>query len=301
MKKDIITVIGSLNYDIIFKQKRLAQKGETYTADSVSTAGGGKGANQAVQCAKLGVATYMIGAVGQDNFGDYLVDELRKYGVHTEYVARSTESTGLGVVNCMEDGTVMATISTGANYTLTTAEIDKVEELIASSKIMILQMEIPIDILEYVIEMGRKHECFIILNAAPAKDIDHTILSMVNCLIVNESEASFYCGVEINDLNSAQEHCEELFAKIKDVLIITLGENGSLVYDGNVQNFVAANKAHVVETTGAGDSYIGAFASKLLEGCNYIEAAKFGATVSAITVSGIGAQPSMPVLEQMKA
>jgi ribokinase len=300
MKKDIITVIGSLNYDIIFKQKRLAQKGETYTADSVNFAGGGKGANQAVQCAKLGVPTYMVGAVGKDSFGDYLLDELNKYGVHTEYVRRVGENTGIGVVNCMEDGTVIATISTGANYTLTKEDINKLKDIIASSKIIILQMEIPVEVVEYAIEIGHQNGCFIILNAAPAKPIAETALRMVNCLIVNEPEASFYCGGEIKDFNSAEEHCEQLFAKIKDVLIITLGENGSLVYDGKIRERVKANKVQVVETTGAGDSYIGAFASKLLEGYSYIAAAKYSAAAAAITVTGIGAQSSMPTLEQVK-
>ncbi|MGE5604858.1 MAG: ribokinase [Bacteroidota bacterium] len=258
MKENIITVIGSLNYDILFKQKRLAQKGETITADSVTFASGGKGANQAVQCAKLGVQTYLVGAVGKDAFGEYLIEQLRKYGVNTDYIQITGENTGIGVNNIMPDGSLIATISTGANFTIGKQRIDEVEPLLARSKIVVLQMEIPNSVVEYAIMKAKTNGCFIILNAAPAKPISDQALSAVDCLVLNEPEASFYSGASIKDLESAEQNCEKLFTKIRKLLIITLGENGSLLYDGKTKIHIKAKKVSVIETTGAGDSYIGA-------------------------------------------
>jgi ribokinase len=299
MKENVITVIGSINYDIIFKQKRFAEKGETITADTVAFAGGGKGANQAVQCAKLGAETYMVAAVGNDNFGELLLSNLKKYGVNTDNVMTAESNTGLGVINALEDGTLVSTISTGANYKIDKKNIDEIEYLLEKSKIVILQLEIPTDVVEYAISKAQEHGCFIILNAAPAKEISDSALSKVNCLVVNEPEASFYSGETITDAETAINNCEKLFGKVKDLVIITLGENGSVIYDGKQKVHVPAKKVKAVESTGAGDSYIGAFAYKLLTGSQYSEAADFAASAGAFTVTKVGAQDSMPVLKDL--
>lgn len=299
MKENIITVIGSLNYDIIFKQKNLPQKGETTTANSVTFGGGGKGANQAVQCAKLGALTYMVGAVGNDSFGKYLTEQLKIYGVKLNHVKIVEENTGLGVVNAIDDGTIMATISTGANFKVDKKQIDEIEYLLEKSKIVILQLEIPVEVVQYIIEKASMYNCFIILNAAPAKNISKDALSKVNCLVVNEVEASFYSNEEIFDRVTAEKNCEKLFSKVKDLVIITLGENGSLIYDGKEKIYIPSKKVEAIESTGAGDSYIGAFAYKILEGKRFIDAAKFATLAGALTVTKVGAQSSMPSLDDI--
>lgn len=299
VKEDIVSVIGSLNYDIILKQERLPKMGETLTADSITFSAGGKGANQAVQASKLGVRTYMIGAVGKDVFGDYLISSLEKFSVNTDFIKKVDVNTGMGIVNSFNDGKLISTISKGANFSITKGDIDAAKKIIAKSKIIIIQLEIPIDIIEYTCEIASENGCYIILNAAPAKKISDKILEKVNCLVVNEPEASFYSGEEIYDYDSAVKHCDKLFKKIKDLLIITLGENGSILYDGKNIIYVPANKVEVVETTGAGDSYIGAFTSKFISGAGIQEAAKFAALVSSITVMGIGGQDSMPAIGQI--
>ncbi len=261
MQEQYISVIGSLNYDILMKQQRLPLKGETYTADSVTYEGGGKGANQAVQCAKLGVPAYMIGKVGRDNFGDILLDKLTTYGVRTDYLERSDRDTGLGIVHVLEDGSVYASIITGANDDIWFEDIDKNEAVIFGSKIIILQMEIPIPIVEYVIHKASERGVYVILNAAPAKAIDLEALKKASCLVVNETEASFYAGEEIFDEVTAIKHAGKLTALTEGLVIITLGKNGSLLCSGGQCVLVPAVKVeNVVETTGAGDSYIGAFA-----------------------------------------
>ena len=301
MKEKKAVIIGSLNYDIILKQKRLPKIGETFVADSITMCGGGKGANQAVQLSKLGGKAFMAGCVGNDKFGDELLSNLQKNNVNIDNIKLSKENnTGMGIVNVFDDGKLIATITRGANYDITNSDIDKIKDEIINAKIIILQMEIPIEVIEYVINLASKHDVYIILNAAPACDIREDVLSKVNCLVVNETEASFYLNKEINDIKSSMDNCEELYRKIKDLLIITLGENGSLLYDGKEKLHIKARKAEVTETTGAGDSFIGAFAYKLLNDSSYKEAAEFASLVSSITVTKIGAQDSMPTYEEVK-
>ena len=301
MKEKKAVIIGSLNYDIILKQKRLPKIGETFVADSITMCGGGKGANQAVQLSKLGGKAFMAGCVGNDKFGEELLSNLQKHNVNTDNVKLSEKNnTGMGIVNVFDDGKLIATITRGANYDITNSDIDKIKNEIISAQIIILQMEIPIEVIEYVINLASKHDVYIILNAAPACEIKEELLSKVNCLVVNETEASFYLNKEINDVKSSIENCEELYGKIKDLLIITLGENGSLLYDGKEKLHIKARKAEVTETTGAGDSFIGAFAYKLLNDSSYKEAAEFASLVSSITVTKIGAQDSMPTYEEVK-
>lgn len=299
MKEPIITVIGSANYDIIMKQKRLAMKGETYTADSIAFSGGGKGANQAVQAAKLGAETHMIGQVGRDTFGDYLIGELEKYQVNLDHMERSDNTTGIGIVHALETGEVYATITTGANGDVSCEQIDRAEDLIARSKILIIQLEIPVECVEYAIEIGKKHGCLILLNAAPSVAISDHALSQVDCLIVNEPEASFYCGVKIDDYNSAQTNFHKLYTHFQGVLVITLGAQGSFLYDTKEVFHIPTNDVDVVETTGAGDSYIGAMAFSLLQGKSYYDACLFGNLAAEITVTRVGAQSSMPYKSEL--
>jgi len=294
MKEKIITVIGSLNYDIIIKQQRLPLKGETYTADSIAFASGGKGANQAVQAAKLGAPTYLVGQVGSDSFGNFLVDELTKYQVKLDYLERSASTTGMGIVHALDDGSVYATITMGANGDVTPEQIDRIEPLIKRSEILILQLEIPIPTIEYVIEVGKRHGCQIILNAAPAVAISDKALEQIDFLIVNEPEASFYCEADIHDFDSAQANYQKLYTHFKGVLVITLGAQGSFLYDQKNVYHIPTQKVPVIETTGAGDSYIGAFACALLQGKSVYDAALFGTSAAEITVTRIGAQSSMP-------
>lgn len=300
MSDSYITVIGSLNYDILMKQKRLPIIGETYVADSVSYEGGGKGANQAVQCAKLGVPTYLIGKVGKDNFGDILIDKLVEYGVKTDYVDRSNKDTGIGVVHVLEDGTVYPTIITGANYDIEIEDVNKLKDIIINSKIIILQMEIPIHVVEYIIAIAKEQDVYIILNAAPAKEINQDVLKKVDCLIVNEAEASFYSGEEIYDEQSARQFGHKLSQLTKGIVIITLGSKGSLLCANNEFAFIPAVIVQAIETTGAGDSYTGAFAYCKFKGINDIEACEFAAKVSAITVTKVGAQGAMPYLDELE-
>lgn len=299
--KDYICVIGSLNYDIIMKQKRMPLLGETYTADSINYSGGGKGANQAVQCAKLGVDTVMVGKVGNDFFGNMLIENLKNYGVNCSYISKSDISTGVGIVHALEDGTVYASIIKGANFDITIKEIENLDKLIKNSCLIILQLEIPTNIVEHIILKAKQYNVYTILNAAPAKEINRQILKIVDCLIVNETEASFYTNVNLTDVNEVSKHQQRLHELTQGNVIVTLGAKGSVLLKNNTLAVIEPVKVNnVAESTGAGDSYIGAFAYGKIKGMNDIEACNFATKVAAITVTKIGAQQAMPELKEIE-
>jgi ribokinase len=299
MKNNKVAVIGSLNYDIVLKQDRLPEIGETITVDGVDFCAGGKGANQAVQCAKLGLETYMIGSVGNDHFGTMLLNSLKKYKVKTDYIGLAPTNTGLGIVNSFPDGRLLSTISTGANYSLTVEDIERAEAIIKESQIVILQLEIPREVVEFSIKLAKKHHCYVIVNAAPSYHLSDDAMALIDCFVVNEAEASFYANQEISTIEGALQVCDSLFKQIGDLLIITLGEKGSILYDGKNTFCFSPEKVNVVETTGAGDSYIGAIAYGLLNGLSKDEMGKFASKVSSKTVTKIGGQDAMPHLEEV--
>lgn len=298
--KDKITVIGSLNYDIILKISRLPYKGETLPVNEAAYSAGGKGANQAVQAAKLHTLTYMVGCVGTDAAADFLVSTAKQYGVNTDYIRKVPGSSGMGIINAIDDGSVFACIVRGANYEITKQDIDHAMPALKESKVCILQNEIPVEMIEYAIDKAKEAGCIVVLNAAPAIELKDEYLAKTDILVVNEVEAAFYCKTEIDSLDKAKEEIKKTAEKYGNNVIFTLGKDGAVVYEDGKIEVIPAMKVDVVETTGAGDSYIGAVSHSIVEGKGLIEACKFATKCSAITVCRYGAQPSMPTLEEVE-
>jgi len=294
MNQKNILVIGSLNYDILLEQRRLPKKGETYVVDNVTIGPGGKGANQAVQCSKMGIKTVMIGALGNDLFGDYIIEQLQNFEIDINKIKRTNKNTGLGINNILPDGTLYANISRGANFTITKEDIKNLEKEFSNSKIVILQLEIPKAVTNFAIKLAEKHNCYIILNAAPAKSISEKVLSRVDCLVLNEEEATFYCDKKINNVKTALIHGKKLYSKIKDLLVITLGSKGSIIFTKKNIVHIPAINTKVVDTTGAGDTFIGVLSSQIYKNINYIKSVKLATMASSLTISKTGTQLIMP-------
>ncbi|WP_175074372.1 ribokinase [Terribacillus sp. AE2B 122] len=288
-----VAVIGSLNYDIIVKQQRMPHQGETFIADALIQGPGGKGANQAAQCAKLGMPTMMIGKVGQDRFGDALVGSLAAIGVDTSYVKR-IGSTGLGVVHVMPDGDYYSSILKGANELLTIQDIEEIAEELKEASFIILQQEIPHHVTEHVIERFKDSQIQIVLNNAPARSISKNILQYVDLLVVNESEAAYMTGQPVTTIAEATETGKELQQITGNTVIVTLGKEGSIVVNSKDSIYFPAKKVNAVDATGAGDSFIGALVYGLSQGFLLEECMKFATEVSAITVMKEGGQDSFP-------
>ena len=295
-----ITVIGSLNYDVILKIPRLPFKGETLTANGAAFSAGGKGANQAVQAAKLKTPTYMVGCVGTDASADFLVNTAKEYGVNVDYIRKVPGSSGMGVINAVEDGSVYACIVRGANFEVTKEDVDNAMPILKESGVCILQNEIPVEISAYAIDKAKEAGCIVVLNAAPAIELPEECLSKVDILVVNEVEAEFYCHEKIDSVEKAKTEIKKMAEKYNNNVIFTLGKDGAVAYENGTIEFIPAMKVDAIETTGAGDSYIGAVSHSIIEGKSLIEACKFATKCSAITVCRMGAQPSMPTLEDVE-
>ena len=295
-----ITVIGSLNYDVILKIPRLPFKGETLTANGATFSAGGKGANQAVQAAKLKTPTYRVGCVGTDASADFLVNTAKEYGVNVDYIRKVPGSSGMGVINAVEDGSVYACIVRGANFEVTREDVDNAMPILKESGVCILQNEIPVEIIVYAIDKAKEAGCTVVLNAAPAIELPEECLSKVDILVVNEVEAEFYCHEKIDSVEKAKTEIKKMAEKYNNNVIFTLGKDGAVAYENGTIEFIPAMKVDAIETTGAGDSYIGAVSHSIIEGKSLIEACKFATKCSAITVCRIGAQPSMPTLEDVE-
>lgn len=297
--KDKVVVIGSLNYDIILKASRLPEQGETLPVDDVTFSAGGKGANQAVQAAKLGIKTYMVGCVGTDSMGDYLIQTAKSYGVNTDYIRRSPGPSGMGIVNSIKDGSVFASIVRGANFEITKEDVDNIVPLLKESGLVILQMEIPMDVIMYSIDKSKECGCKVLMNAAPAAEIPKEYLKKCDILVVNEVEAAFYANTQIDSVNKAAVEVENMSKQLKNDCIFTLGKDGSVVSTNGHTKFIPSKKVQAIETTGAGDSFIGGIAYALIKGMDLMEACRFATCCSAVTVCNLGAQPSMPTLEKV--
>ena len=295
-----ITVIGSLNYDVILKIPRLPFKGETLTANGAAFSAGGKGANQAVQAAKLKTPTYMVGCVGTDASADFLVNTAKEYGVNVDYIRKVPGSSGMGVINAVEDGSVYACIVRGANFEVTKEDVDNAMPILKESGVCILQNEIPVEIIAYAIDKAKEAGCIVVLNAAPAIELPEECLSKVDILVLNEVEAEFYCHEKIDSVEKAKTEIKKMAEKYNNNVIFTLGKDGAVAYENGTIEFIPAMKVDAIETTGAGDSYIGAVSHSIIEGKSLIEACKFATKCSAITVCRMGAQPSMPTLEDVE-
>ena len=292
-------VIGSLNYDVCLKQERLPVEGETYFADSVNYCSGGKGGNQAVQAAKLGVPTYMVGCIGDDVSGQFLKENLEMYGVHTDYLKVRPGNSGMSVAQSLYDGGVRASVVRGTNDLVTKEDIDELDGFLNPGDIAVFQLEIPIPVIEYAVHFCKEKGCFVILNGAPAGRISKETLKEVDLFIVNELEAEFFCGRPIPNKEAAAEEIRKMSQELGNICIYTLGKAGSVVCDGEKEAFVPSKKVEAVESTGAGDSFIGGLCYALLKDMDVFEAARFATCCSAKTVCKIGGQPSMPFLEEV--
>lgn len=292
MKK--ILVVGSLNMDLVVRVQNLPKLGETILGDAFYENPGGKGANQAVAAARLGAHVSMIGKIGKDAYGTALLENLKKNDIDTDGIIISDVITGRAVIEVDSMGNNNIVVIPGSNMELTKEDIDEKREIMENSDIVILQQEIPINTVEYVLKQAKKSGKITILNPAPAQKIEDDILKLVDYLILNETELELITG---NDTIKDEEYpniINDLQERGSKNIILTLGEKGGIYSEEDEINTYKALKVKAVDTTAAGDSFIGAFALKLAEEAKTEEAVNFAVAVSALTVTKIGAQQSLP-------
>lgn len=298
MKK--IVVIGSSNVDFVMTMDHLPRLGETVTDAQFMQTFGGKGANQAVAAAQAGGNTWFVNCVGDDPFGPLVKQNLRQMGVHVEYVFEVQGVTsGTALVMVDHEGHNYLSVAPGANYHLTIDMLDQLEGLIAEAGMVILQYEVPVIILRKAIEMAANADVPIMFNLAPAREIDRDLFAQVDYLIVNEVEAEFLCKFPVDTQETYPKAAEVLLATGARNAIITLGAQGTFVADGQQQVHVPVFSVKPVDTTAAGDVFCGALAVALVEGKPVVEAVRFANAASALSVTQIGAQPSIPARQDI--
>ncbi len=308
-KKPRILVVGSFVMDVIATTERVPHSGQTVYGKAFHTAPGGKGANQALQCARLGAEVTMVGCVGDDLFGRELLAIPQAAGIDVSHVlTRAGMSSGVGHVTLeVTDHTAQNRIIVipGANLTLTVEDVAWLQSEIHTYNMVLLQLEIPLEVNLAVAGWARAAGVPVMLNPAPATDLDDRLLRLVTYLIPNEQEASVETGLPLRmDRDGQREDlvhiAAALWTKGVEHVIITLGSHGSAVVDADSIRYVpCVQMDHVADPTAAGDSFVGALAVGLTAGLSQEAALTFASHTAAITVSRMGAMPSLPVLEEV--
>lgn len=289
-----ITVIGSLNMDLVVNTPKVPSIGETLLGSGFMTVPGGKGANQAVAAARLGGQVSMIGCVGNDIFGKNLIKNLQDNRVDVKSVKIVDESsTGVAMI-VVENGDNFIIVDPGANFRITPQMIDSIEMLIKSSYIIMLQLEIPYDIVDYAVNMAYQNNVKVLLNPAPARRLSDELLSKVDIFTPNELECEMITGIPIKSVEDAKTAVVYLRNKGIGNVIITMGKNGVVYNSGDSIIHKPVPIVKVMDTTAAGDSFSGAVAVALTESESIDEAVDFGNKVGTLTVMKKGAQISLP-------
>lgn len=286
----MITVIGSINMDLVVQMDVFPTQGETVLGELFTTIPGGKGANQAVAAARLGSQVQMVGAVGTDGFGVELRTNLNKEKIETSLVTNTNVSTGIANILLHETDNRIVVVP-GANFEVTPAVIDVAKTVIEKSDLVVMQLEIPVETIEYSLKLCKKLQVPVLFNPAPAANFNIEWMPYINYLTPNETECELLFG---NDIEMALE-------KYPNQLIVTLGEHGARYFDGEKHVQVKGFKTTAVDTTGAGDTFNGAFAYAITTGQSIEEAVFFANVAGSLSVEKFGAQGGMPTLEQVVA
>ncbi|MGE5608527.1 MAG: ribokinase [Bacillota bacterium] len=301
-----IVVIGSINMDLVCRISRIPAPGETILGSDLVTIPGGKGANQAVAAAKLGGQVYFIGRVGEDDFGQRLLNGLKNHHVDTQYVTVTEGvSSGCALILVDKKGENSIVVAPGANHKLTPDDIDAAEELLARASVVILQLEIPLKTVRHAIEKCRKLGAFTILDPAPAppKGLPRALYD-VDILTPNQSEAETILRTpQMGRLRrtkraDAKQIGAELLARGPRTVVLKLGEKGAMIQDQHDYiHTIKSFKVKVVDTTAAGDAFTAALGVALVEGKDLADAVRFANAAGARCCEGFGAQPSLPTRE----
>ena len=294
-----VTVVGSLNVDLVCRARRRPGKGETLIGDTFDIFTGGKGFNQATAAARLGAEVTLIGSVGTDLFGDILLAATENEHINNRSVKKHTEvGTGIATIVIEPDGDNSIIVVPRANMALTTTEIDAAAEDIATADVLLLQLETPIAVSEHAAAIAKAHGTAVILNPAPAQPLPDSLLASVDILTPNQSETELLSGMNVNDHEAACHAAAALRGRMVDsastAVILTLGAQGALMLTATETEHVSALSVEAVDTTGAGDAFCGALATALASGEDLHPAVAFANAAGAAAVTVVGATPSMP-------
>lgn len=297
-----VVVVGSLNMDLVTRAERLPRGGETLIGKSFATVSGGKGANQAVAAARLGAQVSMVGCVGDDAYGEQLRSALLAEQIDCQAVSVVEGSSGVALIVVDDSSQNAIVIVAGGNGLLSPEKVAGFDRVLQEADVIICQLEVPPATVGYTLKRGRELGKTVILNPAPASGpLPAQWYGSIDYLIPNESEASALSGVAVDSLESAEAAAGRLITAGAGKVIITLGAQGSLFANGRSFEHFPAPKVKAVDTTAAGDTFVGGFAAALAAGKSEADAIRFGQVAAALSVTRAGAQPSIPTLSDVQA
>ena len=290
LHKPRITVVGSFMTDLMSRSPHLPSPGETVMGGPFKMGPGGKGSNQAVAAARLGADVNILVSLGTDEFGDLAYASLVHEGIGVDHVKRvSGLSTGAALIIVDDaNGENMIVVAPGSNNELGVADVEAAQELIVGSDYVLMQLEIPLETVEYTARLARANGVKVILNPAPGRELPDELLAMIDVFTPNETEASIISGIEVRDLAGAETAARALRDRGCRAVVITLGSQGVLVADDSGTRHILSFKVDVVDTTGAGDAFNGALAAALGEGMGLHEACRYANAAAAISVTRLG-------------
>lgn len=297
----MITVVGSLNMDLVTYTGRMPVTGETIIGKYFKQIPGGKGGNQADAIAKLGAKVSMIGSVGCDDIGNTLVESLQKDGVDISMVRMvQGVATGIASITVDSEGNNCIIVVPGANNMLSIDDLEASYETIEKSDVVVAQLEVPIDTVKFALKTARQLGKLTILNPAPAIELDDEFLANVDILVPNDTELELISGVQVKNESDLKKAAKVMMDKgVKD-LIVTLGSKGCMHINKSGLKTYSAYKVNAIDTTAAGDSFIGAVAVAMNAGKSLEEAIHFATAVGALTVTKEGAQSSLPLIHEVE-
>jgi ribokinase len=297
-----VFVAGSINQDFVLSVERRPAPGETVTDARLATHNGGKGANQAAAAALLGASVAFLGRVGDDGFGGPLVRSLADKGVDTGVVREAPDSsTGAAFITVTPDGENAITVAPGANRRLTAEDVDEASESIGDAKVLVAQMEIPPEVVLRAVEVAAASGTRVLVNLAPPFEVPRALLEKLDPLVINEHEAAFLLGERVEGVDGALDAAPRLLALGPGSVVVTLGEDGAVFSDGESAQHLTAPKVEVVDTTGAGDAFVGALAARLAADVSLRDAVAYAVRAGAAAVTEAGAQGALPTSDVVEA
>ena len=288
-----------MNADLVIRAPRFPGPGETIGGADLQIIPGGKGANQAVAAARQGASVAMVGRVGNDSFGPELIKNLKQNNVDTSHVQLEPDSaTGTAIIVVDANGQNSIVLSPGGNGKISPADLDNVS--FPDHKLLLLQLEIPIETVLSAMQRAKESGLRVLLNPAPARSLPEALISLPDFILPNETELSLLTNQPVSDLPSAEKAAKTLIERGAQHVIVTLGAHGALLVSSKQVTHVHTYQVNVIDTTAAGDAFIGGFSAALLQNKALDEAVRYGCACGALAVTRFGAQPSLPTRKEVE-
>lgn len=299
-----VVVVGSLSQDLVAKAPRFPGKGETLRGSAFGMFAGGKGNNQAMSAARAGAEVALVGRVGADSFGEMLIQTLNKNSVDAQFVFKdSTVGTGIAHITVSDEGENAIVIIQQANLRLSAADVEAARDKISDAKVLLLQLEVPVETDIAAAKVARAAGTIVALNPAPAPDngvLPSELLKVVDIFTPNQTEAQQMTGIVVSDLASAREAATKLKSAGPATVIITMGEQGAFVHNDQISELIPSFSVNAIDTTAAGDAFCGALAAALARGEDLRSAVRWACAGGALATTRMGAEPSLPTDAEIK-